>query len=100
MFKFLTRTSIQFSVLARPAFTTPTRTMATLNKSNEDLKIDKLFDVSKFTALVTGGGTGIGLMITQALVTNGAKVYITGRREEALKSVVDQYNTGPGKIVA
>ncbi|KAL8630103.1 hypothetical protein Q9189_004176 [Teloschistes chrysophthalmus] len=74
--------------------------MASLNKSNEDLKISKLFDVSKFTAIVTGGGTGIGLMITQALVTNGAKVYITGRREDALKSVVDQYSTGPGKIVA
>ncbi|KAL8670686.1 MAG: hypothetical protein Q9168_004790 [Polycauliona sp. 1 TL-2023] len=74
--------------------------MATLNKSNEDLKLSKLFDVSKFTAIVTGGGTGIGLMITQALATNGAKVYITGRREEALKSVVDQYNTGPGKIIA
>lgn len=74
--------------------------MATLNKSNEELKLNKLFDVSKFTAIVTGGGTGIGLMITQALMTNGAKVYITGRREEALKSVVDQYNTGPGKIIA
>ncbi|KAL8780391.1 MAG: hypothetical protein Q9194_000954 [Teloschistes cf. exilis] len=74
--------------------------MASLNKSNEDMKISKLFDVSKFTAIVTGGGTGIGLMITQALVTNGAKVYITGRREDALKSVVDQYSTGPGKIVA
>ncbi|KAI4236099.1 MAG: hypothetical protein LQ349_002751 [Xanthoria aureola] len=74
--------------------------MATLNKSNEDLKLNKLFDVSRFTAIVTGGGTGIGLMITQALVTNGAKVYITGRREEALKNVVDQYNTGPGKIIA
>ena len=74
--------------------------MATLNKSNEDLKLNKLFDVSNFTAIVTGGGTGIGLMITQALVTNGAKVYITGRREDALKSVVDQYSTGPGEIIA
>ena len=74
--------------------------MATLKKSNDELKLDKLFDVSKFTAIVTGGGTGIGLMITQALVTNGAKVYITGRREESLDRVVDQYNTGPGKILA
>ncbi|KAL8946825.1 MAG: hypothetical protein Q9222_006833 [Ikaeria aurantiellina] len=73
--------------------------MASLNKSNEELKLNKLFDVSKFTAIVTGGGTGIGLMITQALATNGAKVYITGRREEALQSVVDQYNTGPGQII-
>ena len=67
--------------------------------SNEDLKINKLFDVSNFTAVVTGGGSGIGLMITQALVSNGAKVYITGRREEALKAVVEKYNTGPGKII-
>lgn len=74
--------------------------MASLSKSNEDLKLSKLFDVSNFTCVVTGGGTGIGLMITQALVTNGAKVYITGRREEDLKKVVDQYSTGPGKIIA
>lgn len=39
-------------------------------------------------------------MITQALAANGAKVYITGRREEALENVVEKYNTGPGKIVA
>ncbi|KAI9843232.1 MAG: hypothetical protein M1837_006521 [Sclerophora amabilis] len=64
-----------------------------------DLKASKLFDVSKFTAIVTGGATGIGLMITQALVANGAKVYIIGRRQEALNAVKDQYNTGPGKIV-
>lgn len=73
--------------------------MATGARSNEDLKNTKLFDVSHITA-VTGGGSGIGLMITQALVSNGAKVYITGRRQEALQSVVDQYNTGPGKIIA
>lgn len=40
------------------------------------------------------------IVITQALVANGARVYITGRREEALKTVVDQYSTGPGEILA
>lgn len=74
--------------------------MATGAAKNEDLKVSKLFDVSNFAAVVTGGGTGIGLMITQALVANGARVYITGRREEALDKVVEKYNTGPGKIVA
>ena len=68
--------------------------------SNEHLKAAKLFDVSHVTAVVTGGGTGIGLMITQGLVANGAKVYITGRREEALNTVVEKYSTGPGKILA
>jgi NADPH:quinone reductase-like Zn-dependent oxidoreductase len=75
------------------------RAMATA-ASHGQLKVSNLFNVSKFTVVVTGGGSGIGLMITQALTANGAKVYITGRREEALKTVVDQYSKGPGRIVA
>jgi NAD(P)-dependent dehydrogenase (short-subunit alcohol dehydrogenase family) len=67
---------------------------------NEDLTVTKLFDVSNFAAVVTGGGTGIGLMITQALVANGARVYIVGRRSDPLESVVEKYSTGPGKIIA
>ncbi|KAK4979591.1 hypothetical protein LTR66_010427 [Elasticomyces elasticus] len=74
--------------------------MSTGKAGNQDLKASKLFDVSHITAIVTGGGTGIGLMITQALVANGAKVYITGRREEMLEKVVEQYSTGPGSIHA
>jgi NADP-dependent 3-hydroxy acid dehydrogenase YdfG len=44
-----------------------------------------LTDVSGLVAVVTGGGTGLGLIIARALETNGAKVYITGRREEKLQ---------------
>jgi len=36
-------------------------------------------------ALVTGGGTGIGLAIARALASKGAKVTITGRRREVLE---------------
>lgn len=74
--------------------------MATGAASHEDLRIANLFDVSKFTAVVTGGGSGIGLMCAQALATNGAKVYITGRREDALNTVVAKYNQVAGEIVA
>lgn len=74
--------------------------MATGKAHNDQMKGSALFDVSHVTAIVTGGGTGIGLMITQALVANGAKVYITGRREEVLESTVKQYNTGPGSLHA
>lgn len=40
------------------------------------------------TALITGGGTGIGQAIAQAYATAGANVVITGRREEKLKETV------------
>ncbi len=38
-------------------------------------------------ALVTGGGTGIGLAIAQALAAEDADVTITGRRPEVLEAV-------------
>lgn len=72
--------------------------MATNKAQNQDLKASSLFDVSHITAVVTGGATGIGLMITQALQSNGAKVYITGRRQEVLEKTKELYSTGPGSI--
>ncbi|KAI1436199.1 NAD(P)-binding protein [Xylaria sp. CBS 124048] len=53
------------------------------------LSAENLFNVNGMVAVVTGGGTGIGLMITKALVANGAaKVYILGRRTEVMKEAV------------
>ncbi|KAG8708397.1 hypothetical protein FRC09_001272 [Ceratobasidium sp. 395] len=50
-----------------------------------DLTVASLFNVKDKIALVSGGGSGIGLMIAGALVQNGAKVYIASRKEKQLK---------------
>lgn len=60
--------------------------------SHAELNRSSLFDMKGRVALVTGGGSGIGLMATQALAVNGAKVYITGRNKEKLDRVVEIYN--------
>ena len=43
------------------------------------------FTLAGKCALVTGGGTGIGLAISRAFVDAGATVVITGRREDVLR---------------
>lgn len=53
-----------------------------------------LNDVSGLVAVVTGGGTGLGLIIAKTLEANGAKVYITGRRQEKLDEAVKQATHG------
>jgi len=74
--------------------------MASNESSSAGFHRSQLFDLKGKVALVTGAGTGIGLMITQALAANGAKVYITGRTEDKLQKVVELYGSGiEGEII-
>jgi NAD(P)-dependent dehydrogenase (short-subunit alcohol dehydrogenase family) len=46
--------------------------------------------------LVTGGGTGLGKEISLGLAEHGADVFICGRREEVLKTTVDEIRSRGG----
>ncbi|MCH8045056.1 MAG: SDR family oxidoreductase [Planctomycetes bacterium] len=46
-------------------------------------------------AVVTGGGTGIGLGIAQALAGEGCRVLIAGRREEVVREAAQSFDCDP-----
>ncbi|OBZ74873.1 Tropinone reductase 1 [Grifola frondosa] len=56
------------------------------------LTASNMFDLRGVVAVVTGGGTGIGLMITTTLVANGATVYIIGPKQVDLDRIANVYN--------
>ncbi|PCH44259.1 short-chain dehydrogenase [Wolfiporia cocos MD-104 SS10] len=69
---------------------------------SQPLRLDRVFNLEGRIALVTGGGTGIGWMIAEGLATNGAKVYIAGRRLDVLERAAAAFaarNQGKGSVV-
>ncbi|KAI0322920.1 NAD-P-binding protein [Amylostereum chailletii] len=69
------------------------------------LTADCIFDLRGVVAVVTGGGSGIGLMISSTLVANGATVYIIGPKQSDLDRIAKVYNDataqkeGGGKLI-
>ena len=49
--------------------------------------MEKIFSLENKTALITGGGTGIGKAIANCMLRAGARVLMTGRRESVLSKV-------------
>ncbi|KAI9734973.1 MAG: hypothetical protein M1834_002055 [Cirrosporium novae-zelandiae] len=74
--------------------------MPEMKVSTDAMRASRLFSVKNYVCLVTGGGTGIGLMASQALAANGAKVYITGRRWEVLENAAKTHSpSDEGQII-
>lgn len=48
-------------------------------------KLTSAFDLSRETALITGGGTGLGFGMAKCFVAAGARVVLVGRRKEELE---------------
>src|SRR6187399_3255931 len=55
---------------------------------------DPLFSLAGKTALVTGGGTGIGAMIAAGLVRRGVKTYIAGRDSARIEEAASRLSQG------
>ncbi|KAJ9475464.1 Short chain dehydrogenase/reductase [Pseudozyma hubeiensis] len=66
----------------------------------EYLSPNSMFDLTNKVALVTGGGTGIGLMQARGLRAAGAKVYIVGRREDVAKQTAEVHGSDERPIIA
>ncbi|KAM7197120.1 hypothetical protein V8F33_005779 [Rhypophila sp. PSN 637] len=57
-----------------------------------DLSANSLFRVDGMVAVITGGGSGIGLIMARALAANGAKrVYLLGRRADVLAKAAKEH---------
>ncbi|KIJ70256.1 hypothetical protein HYDPIDRAFT_35667 [Hydnomerulius pinastri MD-312] len=58
----------------------------------QELGAKTLFDLEGVVAVVTGGNSGVGLMISTSLVANGATVYIVGLVQRELDEICLKYN--------
>ncbi|MCF0061640.1 glucose 1-dehydrogenase [Dyadobacter chenwenxiniae] len=66
---------------------------------NNNAAAMNVFSLHGKLALVTGGGSGIGFYIAQAMIQSGAKVVVTGRREAVLQEAVGLLGTNASYFV-
>jgi len=59
--------------------------------------LSELFGLDGFTAVVTGGSSGIGRAIARALAGAGASVVVVARREKELRATVEELSDHGGR---
>jgi 2-deoxy-D-gluconate 3-dehydrogenase len=59
-----------------------------------------LFSLKGRTALITGGSRGIGKMIAEGFIAQGAKVYISARKAEACNATAAELSKGGGSCTS
>ncbi|WP_350292451.1 glucose 1-dehydrogenase [uncultured Croceitalea sp.] len=57
------------------------------------MSIKQKFDLSGKVAIVTGSSKGIGLSIARGLAENGAKVVISSRKQDAVDTIAEEFNS-------
>ena len=85
------------SILRRVAIKIISQPKANVYVSINQVSSGKL--LSNRTIVITGGSKGIGYSIAKRVISEGAKVIITGRNEEYLKNVITELGTNADYIV-
>lgn len=63
------------------------------DKETKEFNINKFYDLTGKTAIVTGGATGLGLAITRCLISSGAKVIVLSyENEETGKKALEEFS--------
>jgi NAD(P)-dependent dehydrogenase (short-subunit alcohol dehydrogenase family) len=60
----------------------------------------KMFDITGKTAVVTGGGAGLGEAAAKALADAGASLVLCGRKQEALERVASEIESAGGRALS
>ena len=65
----------------------------------ENYQVGSLFSLKGKSALVTGGSSGLGLMIAKGLLQNGVRVIIASRRKEKCDEALTELSPH-GEVIA
>jgi NAD(P)-dependent dehydrogenase (short-subunit alcohol dehydrogenase family) len=72
----------------------------TSNEESPAMNTKDLFSLEGRVALITGGSRGIGKMIAEGFIAQGAKVYISARKADACNETAKELSKGGGTCIS